>query len=199
MNNKGSLIINSVLAFIPFVIALYLFKLRQSRSFIWWLLATIFIVFLPNAAYVLTDIIHFIAAYNSPTISREMFWLAILPFYLIFISLNFQFYVISVTWAYSYLLKKNINNSNLNRLFIPATHLLSALGVYLGRFQRLESDNIIHQPIIVFRDALKDITHENTLLIIILLSLIIGGFYLFFNRINLALSKKYQTYQCNIN
>ncbi len=183
-----TVVINFILAFIPFVLAFYLFKVSHHRSVLWWLLALVFIAFLPNSAYVLTDIIHFIAAVKSPNISTIYLLLVLVPFYTIFLLVNFEFYVISIQWAEKYL--KHINQGLLSKVFVPSIHFLAAIGVYLGRFQRLESSDIIHHPIIVFRDVLIDISGGKSLLIIIALFLLFYSLYEVFSRINNAIKAK---------
>ena len=53
---------NTFLALIPFALSLWLFKGRGSgnRRLDWWIGCIVFIAFLPNAPYVLTDIIHLV-------------------------------------------------------------------------------------------------------------------------------------------
>ncbi len=183
-----TVVINFILAFIPLVLAFYLFKLSHRRSVLWWLIAFVFIAFLPNSAYVLTDIIHFIAAVESPNISLPFLIFVLVPFYLIFLTLNFEFYVISIQWAKKYI--AYFHQPYWHKIFIPAVHLLAALGVYLGRFQRLESSDIIHQPIIVFRDTLVDISNGKSVLIILGLFLLFFGLYALFTRINSLITRK---------
>ena len=183
-----TVVINFILAFIPFVLAFYLFKVSHHRSVLWWLLSLVFVAFLPNSAYVLTDIIHFIAAVKSPDISIAYLLLVLVPFYIIFLLVNFEFYVISIQWADQYL--KHLNQGFLSKAFVPIIHLLAAIGVYLGRFQRLESSDIIHHPIIVFRDVLVDISGGKSMLIIIALFLLFYSFYEVFSRVNNVIKAK---------
>ena len=183
-----TVVINFVLAFIPLVLAYYLFKLSHRRSVLWWLIAIAFIAFLPNSAYVLTDIIHFIAAVKSPNISLPYLIFVLVPFYVIFLILSFEFYVISIQWAEEYI--TDCHQLYWHKIFIPVVHLLAALGVYLGRFQRLESSDIIHQPIIVFRDTLLDISNGKSVLIILGLFLLFFGLYTLFTRINLLIKSR---------
>ena len=171
-----TIVTNVVLAFIPFALAIYLFKISRQRSVLWWLLAVVFVAFLPNSAYVLTDIIHLLAAIKSPEVSRTYLLLVIVPFYLIYLIISFEFYVLSVQFAQQYINKLNI--SWLAKLFIPAITLLSALGVYLGRFQRLESTDILQQPLMVFKDTLLDLSHQSSALIIV--GLFIGYYLLYY-------------------
>lgn len=183
-----TVVINFILAFIPFVLAFYLFKVSHHRTVLWWLLTLVFIAFLPNSAYVLTDIIHFVAAVKSPDISTAYLLLVLVPFYTIFLLVNFEFYVISIQWADNYL--KQMNQGLLSKLFVPSIHFLAAIGVYLGRFQRLESTDIIHHPIIVFRDVLVDISGGKSLLIIIGLFVLFYALYEVFSRINNKFAEK---------
>tara|TARA_R110000787_G_scaffold38829_1_gene97629 strand:+ start:662 stop:1291 length:630 start_codon:yes stop_codon:yes gene_type:complete len=177
-----TVVINFILAFIPFALAFYLFKVSHQRSIIWWVLALVFIAFLPNSAYVLTDIIHLFAAIKSPDISTAYVLCVLIPFYIIFLLVNFEFYVISIQWAEQYL--AYFNQGFLHKAFVPCIHLLAAIGVYLGRFQRLESSDIIHQPILVFRDVLVDISGGKSLLIIVGLFLLFYLLYEVFSRMN---------------
>ncbi|WP_085300089.1 DUF1361 domain-containing protein [Cognaticolwellia mytili] len=183
-----TVVINFILAFIPFVLAFYLFKVSHHRSVLWWILSLVFVAFIPNSAYVLTDIIHFIAAVKSPNISTAYLLLVLVPFYIIFLLVNFEFYVISIQWADQYL--KHLNQGFLSKAFVPIIHLLAAIGVYLGRFQRLESSDIIHHPIIVFRDVLVDISGGKSMLIIIALFLLFYSFYEAFSRVNNVIKAK---------
>src|SRR4029078_8736761 len=50
--------VNLLLAALPFILALVLFVPGRPRTVAWWLGLGTFVVFLPNAPYVLTDVIH---------------------------------------------------------------------------------------------------------------------------------------------
>jgi len=183
-----TVVINFILAFIPFALAFYLFKVCHHRSVVWWLLLLVFIAFLPNSAYVLTDIIHLLAAIKSPSISTTYLFCVLIPFYCIFLLVNFEFYVISIQWAEQYL--KYFKHGFLPQAFVPCIHLLAAIGVYLGRVQRLESSDIIHRPIVVFRDALVDISGSKSLLIILALFLLFYVLYAVVSRMNNLIKAK---------
>jgi uncharacterized membrane protein/uncharacterized protein (DUF952 family) len=193
-----TIVINLVLALIPLLLAIYLFKISHKRSIIWWFLLPVFVAFLPNSAYVLTDIIHFIAAVKSPDISKLHLIFITIPFYIIFLTLTFEFYVLSVQFGQQYL-ENNLESSNshhtglgwLVKVFTPAMHMLSAIGVYLGRFQRLESTDIIHQPIIVFKDLLLDFTQGSSLLIMIGLFCLLAVLYFLVSKINAHVYQRY--------
>lgn len=188
-----TVVTNFVLALIPFLLALYLFKYSHKRTVIWWGLSLVFVAFLPNAAYVLTDIIHFVAAVKSPDISTAYLLCVLVPFYVVFLTVNFEFYVLSVSWVNDYIKRQNI--AWLAKIFVPSIHFLSALGVYLGRFQRLESYDILHKPLIVFKDVIDDLTNGNSLLIIMGLFCLFYGLYMIVNSANRRLVKKFSAHK----
>ncbi len=49
---------NLLLALVPLALALLLFRGRRERTALWWLGTAAFVAFLPNAPYVMTDVIH---------------------------------------------------------------------------------------------------------------------------------------------
>lgn len=172
-----TVMINIGLAVIPLILALMIFKkFNKPESFIskllWWLLCACFIAFLPNSAYALTDIIHFFAAVKSPEITLTYLLLVLVPFYLIYMLFCFECYVLSVQWSNSYFQASSLAKSKIGFIvkhYQMIIHFLTAIGVYLGRFQRLESADIVRNPWIVLQDVASDITHIKSLGIILLL------------------------------
>jgi len=59
----------------------------RNRSIFWWMGLLLFVVILPNAPYILTDIIHFYAAVRAID-SAWVVTLVILPIYIIFIGVG---------------------------------------------------------------------------------------------------------------
>ncbi len=93
---------NLFLAFIPLGLSLVLFRRNLHRSIFWWLGFLVFFAFLPNAPYVLTDIIHLIT-YIRKVDSIWLITLILIPLYLCFMLLGFEAYVISLINMGSYL------------------------------------------------------------------------------------------------
>ena len=142
--NMPWMVWNLTLAFVPLVLAAVLFRGRRGgRSPVWWLGAAAFVAFLPNAAYVLTDVIHLVAdARRIPSVAVVS--LAIVPQYALFFALGFEAYVLSVIAVGRY-----IARSGHTRWVVPAEialHGLAAVGIYLGRFLRLNSWDLVTQP-----------------------------------------------------
>ncbi|BAZ46674.1 hypothetical protein NIES4102_37110 [Chondrocystis sp. NIES-4102] len=144
---------NLFLAFIPLGISYYLFKVAQQRNFIWWLIALIFLAFLPNASYILTDSIHIIElSANYPT------WATIcilIPQYTLFIIAGFEAYVISLSWLNDYLINNGLKKYTI--VIQAIAHCLCVLGIYLGRFERFNSWDLVTMPVTVLVKTAEDL------------------------------------------
>lgn len=173
---------NIILAEIPFFLSLYLFVIARQRSLLWWLLAAVFVAFLPNSAYTVTDIIHFVAAIQDPAYSALYTWLVLLPLYLLYMVVNFQFYVISIMLAEQYIRREW--SAKLALWWVPIIHGLCALGVYLGRVQRLNSTDIIERPLSVVRDLVVDFTSWHAITITVGFFVLFYGLYQPLSRLN---------------
>jgi uncharacterized membrane protein len=143
-SSNERIIWNLFLAFIPLILSILLFRKSRSRSLLWWLGFLIFIAFLPNAPYVLTDSIH-IFEFIDRGYSTSTIFLAIVPQYFLFIFAGFEAYVISLMCLRDYLEKQG------QKQYIIACelviHLLCAIGIALGRFDRFNSWDLVTQPL----------------------------------------------------
>jgi uncharacterized membrane protein len=150
-------------------------KTEGSRSWVWWLGFLIFIAFLPNAPYVLTDIIHLvedIRFYDSIWIIT----LILIPQYLLFMGLGFQAYVLSLMRLGAYMKFQGWGRFVLLTEFI--VHGLSAIGIYLGRFRRFNSWDLVTQPDRVVAITMNDLASHRPLLVTIVTFAVIASLYL---------------------
>jgi uncharacterized membrane protein len=151
---------NMFLAVIPLYLSLYLFReqaigtvrLRQQiqqripqplRTSLWSFMVLVFIAFLPNAPYILTDVIHlnrFILEYNSLWVTGFI----IAPLFLLFVGTGFLTYVLSLINVGYYLHKRG--QGRWIGLVELGLHLLCSIGVFVGRFPRLNSWDFVTQP-----------------------------------------------------
>ncbi|PZV08435.1 MAG: DUF1361 domain-containing protein [Leptolyngbya sp.] len=162
--HSGWIIWNLFLAFIPFALSFWLYRRRSlSRTLLWWVAFAVFFAFLPNAPYLLTDIIHLIRATRSGY-SAFILTLIFIPLHLFAILTGFEMYVISLLNQGHYLkrigLEKYINASEI------ATHALCALGVYMGRFRRFNSWDLVSDPANVLLITLDDLTTKRPAIVI---------------------------------
>ncbi|AFZ12135.1 protein of unknown function DUF1361 [Crinalium epipsammum PCC 9333] len=160
---------------------------RGSRSIAWWLGFAVFILFLPNAPYVLTDIIHLIDDIRRYS-SVWLITLAIIPEYLLFMVMGFESYVLSLIYLGDYLKRHGWGKYLLSVELI--VHGLSAIGVYLGRFQRLNSWHIISQPDELFRSVTNDLVGKLPLVVIAVTFVVIAGLYWIMKQVSLGIMLK---------
>jgi uncharacterized membrane protein len=154
--NRDWILINLALAAVPLVLSFVLFGRSKRRSPLWWLGVAGFIVFLPNAPYVLTDVIHLIEQIESGDYPATVIALVLLPVYALAILLAFEAYVISLLNVGQYL--RAAGHQRLVPFVEMVLHAASALGIYLGRFERLNSWAVVTRL-----DNLAGSILENTL------------------------------------
>jgi uncharacterized membrane protein len=160
------LVWNLFLAIIPYVVSSYMVKnIKHIKNksviiVVFW----IWILFLPNAFYVLTDIIH-IRLSTSKTLILDVltiFSFAITAWWFGLASIkHFQLIMVNhyhKKWfgIYDYILP-----------------FMMALGVYMGRFDRYNTWDILTQPHEIFFTAFKHITNIQILVICLFYGLVI--------------------------
>lgn len=166
------------LAFTPFVIALLIFRKKSSvPAILWWPLLAIMVLFLPNAPYVLTDVIHFVAKVRvTPPLPIWAMSLLLLEYFFYFL-IGMECFVISMMlWG------RTLRRHHWGWLIFPLEILmisLSAFGIYLGRIDRLNSWDVVTNPEHLMNQALRDALNpkpqEMTLLFFLVLLVV---FYL---------------------
>ena len=140
------LIWNLFLAWIPFILSEQ-FKLMHQRQ--WWqqvLIFFIWFIFLPNALYIVTDLIHLDAQSTVPK-----WYDAVLLFTAATVSLIMAF--VSLLRVERFLLYR-FNERVVNGIML-AVLFFASFGVYLGRFLRWNSWDVISQPAGLFFSVLE--------------------------------------------
>ncbi|HCQ20259.1 MAG: hypothetical protein AN481_14985 [Aphanizomenon flos-aquae LD13] len=174
---------NLFLAFIPLVLSVWLFRSKRGGSWFWWLGFLSFYAFLPNAPYLLTDIIHFINDIRRIH-SVWMITLVLIPVYFVVIFGGFEAYVISLINLGHYL--HRIGKSKWIFTVELITHALCAVGIYWGRFLRFNSWDLITQPDAIITKGIEEILGKQPLTIIALTFIILWGLYWFMKRVTLG-------------
>lgn len=132
------LVWNTFLGIIPLLISSYIHftgELLSKTKLVMLLL--IWLVFLPNSFYIITDVVHL------PKSSKHLFWLdatiilscAITGFYAGFISINQISQVVQLKYAIK-----------IQQWHLVLLAILSGFGIYIGRILRFNSWDIILQP-----------------------------------------------------
>jgi uncharacterized membrane protein len=185
--NIGWMSWNLFLAFIPLGLSVWLFRVNRRRTWTWWLGFAVFLAFLPNAPYLLTDVIHLIDDIRRVE-SIWMITLVLLPVYLVVILAGFEAYVISlINWGYS--LHRTGKSNWILRIELIC-HALCAVGIFWGRFLRFNSWDFITQPDAVLTTGIEEILGRQPLVIIGITFLILTGLYGLMKRVTLGFIKQ---------
>ncbi|WP_121970313.1 DUF1361 domain-containing protein [Leptolyngbya sp. BC1307] len=176
----------AVLVLISLTLSFSLFRRKKSsRTVLWWLGLVAFIAFLPNAPYVLTDIIHLIRGTSSGGLRVWVVALVFVPIHAIAILIGFEAYVLSLI-NQAYYLKQRGNG----RYILPTElliHALSAIGIYLGRFVRLNSWDLATDPTSVFSIALNTLASKRPAAVVLVTFIILTVLYWVMKQITLGL------------
>jgi uncharacterized membrane protein len=136
------------LALVPLALAVFLFRRGQSRGPVWWVSLALFVLFLPNAAYPLTDFLHFVLKVRQrPHLPAWAVALLVVPEYFVYIGASFLAYVLSLQFMGAYV--RRIGKPRVVASLEALLHALSALGIYLGRVLRLNSWDALTHPVTV--------------------------------------------------
>jgi uncharacterized membrane protein len=188
--HSGWIIWNLFLALIPLALSFWLYRRKTKvRSLLWWVAFVVFLAFLPNAPYLLTDVIHLIRA----TRMGYSVWIIVLifiPLHLFAILAGFQAYVISVMNQSSYL--KRIGAGKFIVWSELITHALCAIGVYMGRFLRFNSWDLVTDPGNVLLVTLDDVTAKKPLLVIFISFIGLTVLYWLTKQVNLGLLLRFR-------
>ena len=133
---------NLILAFVPLAIGASLFRTTRRRTVGWWVGLALFVAFLPNAPYVMSDLVHLPADVRAAS-SMKVVLLGLLPLYACYMLAGLQAYALSLG-----LLRRYMRTSGSGRFLVAVdvgAAFCTAVGVFLGRVDRVNSwDPLLH-------------------------------------------------------
>ena len=163
------LVWNLFLAFVPFAISLYVSNKPNTNQYKLAAISGLWLLFLPNAPYILTDFIH-LRLSEPPLLWLDALMIASFAFS------GMLYYMYSIQDMKSVLLKK------FKPKWVKATFyllpFLVAFGIYLGRFMRYNSWDIVHQPFGILANSLKILINPIVSYKIWAFTIGLGGFLL---------------------
>jgi uncharacterized membrane protein len=134
---------NLVLAIVPLSLALVLFRPGTERTFLWATGVVAFVLFLPNAPYVITDVVHLFDDIRRVDSDLQVLGFY-MPLYLVFFLFGFGSYVASLELARRH--TRPVAAGLRWAAVELAIHFLCAIGLYLGRVVRLNSWDVFTRP-----------------------------------------------------
>jgi uncharacterized membrane protein len=160
-SNLLYLIWNLFLAWIPYLISVYL--IRKNTSINYFIpLFFVWLLFFPNAPYLVTDVLHIVS--SSPAL---LWYDSLLFFFFGWIGLFLG--MLSLFRIHQYL--KLHLNYYFSEIAVFIICVISSFGIYLGRFERWNSWDIFIHPLQIIRHFfyfLIDFTHGGTPLMFVL-------------------------------
>lgn len=174
---------NLTLALVPLLFAAVLFRDGRRPGAAWWVGFVAFVILLPNAPYVLTDVVHFVPDVRGA--DRLSVALAFMGQYGLFFLVGVESYVVSVM-----LLTRWLERRGRGWATVPAEvgiHAVCAAGVYLGRVGRLNSWDIVVRPD-RFLDSLTDLASPRAIALTTLTFVVVSAVYWAGKQVTVALA-----------
>jgi uncharacterized membrane protein len=164
------LVWNLFLAFLPYffisclksIISLQKSKIKTVFFLFLWL------AFLPNSFYILTDFIHLTQS------STRLFWFDIVV-YSSYALIGFTFGLLSLI-EFETILKRQ-TTTLLTNIVVPIICFLCGIGIYLGRILRYNSWDILTNPIALLEDLLNSLFSIHAMLFSLYFGVYIYLFY----------------------
>ncbi|WP_348799672.1 DUF1361 domain-containing protein [Flavobacterium adhaerens] len=151
------LVWNLFLAFVPYLFISYLKTQTaiESNKIKTFILLVLWLLFLPNSFYILTDLIHLTQSYHN----RFWFDLIVISSYAL---IGFTIGILSLIEFENII--KNYISPLITNLIMPIICFLSGIGIYLGRILRFNSWDIMSSPMELFYALLNTFTTLDAML-----------------------------------
>jgi uncharacterized membrane protein len=141
--NRSWMTWNLLLGIIPAVLSVGLFAQPRARTAGWWAGVVAFVLFLPNAPYVVTDLVHLGDDIDRAP-ANSVVLVGVLPTYALFIGIGFLCYLLALEMV---LREVRRHRPTAPRWLVDlSVHALCAVGVILGRITRLNSWDTVANP-----------------------------------------------------
>jgi uncharacterized membrane protein len=145
----ANLVWNLILAWVPYAFSILAASLHRLAPRWWWLLiipAGIWLLFFPNAPYIVTDFLH-LTPRQGVSLWYDILLLATFSFTGVFLTI--------ASLRTMQALVKYYLGAIVSWLFVAFSLSLGGLGIYLGRFERWNSWDLLLHPRSVLADVAK--------------------------------------------
>jgi uncharacterized membrane protein len=166
---RGFMLWNLFLAAVPTALALVLFRRPERTGASWWLTFAAWLLFLPNAPYVLTDVVHMVDDLRKAPSHERAY--AVLVTYAVFAAAGLVSYVVSMQ-----LFRRFLQRTTPSRLVAPillTVHGLCIVAMYVGRVMRLNSWDVVVAPGSVLVSVVR-VPHPSTVVLLGAMFVVVG-------------------------
>lgn len=160
---------NLYLAAVPTVLALVLFRRPARLGVGWWMTFVVWLLFLPNAPYVLTDVVHMGADLRRARSDDHIY--LVLATYAVFAAAGLASYVVSMQLFRRFL--HRVAPRRAVAAILVTVHGLCVIAMYLGRVVRLNSWDVLVEPGRVLESVLR-VPHPFTVVVLAWMFVIVG-------------------------
>jgi uncharacterized membrane protein len=147
VSNVDWMTMNALLAALPFAMAVFLFVPHRQKTVAWWIGVGAFVAFLPNAPYVLTDVIHLSG--QAHKLTSRLSLVLLIAEYTVLMGVGLASY-----GGCLFVLRRRLAFDGLGQWRWPTElglHVLCSIGIFLGRVLRLNSWDLVVSPGSVLR------------------------------------------------
>lgn len=176
MFNFSWMSFNILLSIIPIVFGILMVKFRNL--IVRYTFAIGWILFLPNTIYLFTDIINLMKQWvmADPSLRFVLFFqYVILEFF------GFVTFILAIHPLEKYILAKKFDKERI-QLLIVILNFAVALGITLGRVERLNSWDVVSSPGSVMRSTIHIFSSLELIGLTVLFALFINFFYFLFKK-----------------
>lgn len=163
---------NLFLSWIPLIVAFLANTLTirfPNNYFLIFLLSVVWILFFPNAPYMITDLAHLTIDYH-----RDLTWHDVIMLFF-YAEVSLFNGLVSVYWMHESW--KRMFSTKWTRIFLFLSFPLAGFGVYLGRVHRMNSWDIVHDPKGFLIGLFNSIMDRTALVLSLELGLLLGILY----------------------
>ncbi|KRN82192.1 DUF1361 domain-containing protein [Pediococcus ethanolidurans] len=144
------LLLNTFLAYIPIEIAFHVGEKRPKNSLVFWLTILVWLLFYPNAPYLLTDLFHLslLHPYGNTGLIRLSISMWIYYIYMLLAVIpSVMLGMWSMTQVTRSIVKRyHIHHKIVEMGIVGIFTTLSSIGIFIGRFLRLHTIYLLISP-----------------------------------------------------
>ncbi|MBT9670926.1 DUF1361 domain-containing protein [Secundilactobacillus kimchicus] len=180
------LLLNTFLGYLPIEISFHVGANRPRNHFLFWAIVVVWLLFYPNAPYLLTDLFH-LSLLNAYTTDGLLAMSVHVWIYFTFIIVSTLFCVVLGFWSL-----RHVAQTIAQRYFksgwaaqsvlVVLLTFLTSVGIYAGRFQRIHTIYLFISPDLILHRLLAMWTPK-MLMFVGLMTLIQLIAYWLFNRV----------------